>query len=122
MSPFSSHEEAHAAMEQARMQAALQVHTFNEMLDGMTAEQLQAMSAIFEGCMRRKSVAPQIYGQITAILRLRHSTCQCGQDHSAEFDVDTAIAKMTEASKCDCDASWSGGEHAPSCMKPNTGK
>lgn len=88
-------DEARAAMERASMHAALQVHTFNEILDGSSAEQLRAMASIFEGCMQNEHVAAQIYGQITTILRIRHNTCQCGQDHAAEFDVDKAIEKMT---------------------------
>lgn len=90
-------EETRAAIAQASMTAALQVHTFNEMLDTMTEDQLRSVAAIFEGCMQSPHVAGQIYGQITAILRLKHNTCQCGQDHAAEFDVDRAIEKMTGA-------------------------
>lgn len=88
-------EEARAAMERAAMHAALQVHTFNEMLDDLSEDRLRALASIFEGCMQHKRVAPQIYGQITAILRIRHNTCQCGVDHAAEFDVDKAFEKMT---------------------------
>jgi hypothetical protein len=92
-----SPEEAHVALEQARMSAALQVHTFNELLDAASEDQLRAVASIFEGCMQSKRVAPQIYGQITAILRLKHNSCQCGQDHAAEFDVDRVIEKFTGA-------------------------
>lgn len=119
-------QEAHAAFERARMQAAFQIHTFNQMLDEMTEDQLHAIASIFEGCMQSKGIAPQIYGQITAILRIKHNTCQCGQDHAAQFDVDKAIEKMTGApatrpvvetpsAKCNCDASWCGGEHTSDC-------
>lgn len=115
--------EARAAMEQVRMQVALQVHTFNEMLDRMTEDELRAIGAVLEACMQSKKVAPQIYGQITALLRIKHNSCQCGQDHAAQFDVDKAIEKITGASvgkltteiRCNCDGDWHGDEHVSGC-------
>lgn len=87
--------EMRSAMELASMQASLHVHTFNEMIDTtLSPDQLRALASMFEASMQNPHVAGQIYGQIAAILRIRHNSCHCGQDHAAEFDVDKAFANM----------------------------
>lgn len=91
-------EEARAAIRHEQMKQTLHMHTFFGMLDKMTADELTALASILEGCMASKVVAPQIYGQVKTVLRLKHGACPCGNDCDGEFDVDgadDALAKMT---------------------------
>jgi hypothetical protein len=78
------------------MEHELNVHTFYAMLDSMPKEELVAFGIMMRICMESPGRIHQMVGEINTLLRLKHTSCSCGEHH---IGVDALLNQPTDESE-----------------------
>lgn len=82
-------------LDRARMLAEANLHVFYRMIDRLEKDELVAFAHILAVAMQHKNRIPQLYGEVTTVLRMKFETCACGEDHMSPDSLLTSAGEQS---------------------------